>query len=419
MKILLCHNHYLQRGGEDQVFADETELLQRRGCDVLRYVRDSQETKHLGRIETVKRTLWNREAFDDIRDILCKERPDVMHCTNIIPLISPAAYDAARVEGVPVVQSLHNFRAICVNGLLMRDGSPCEKCIGCAVPWPGIAHGCYRDSHVASTVLAGTIALQRAKRKSSDPVSLYVALSEFSRTRFIRAGFPSERVVVKSNFVSSDPGPGDGSGDYAIFVGRLSEEKGLDVLLDAWSKCPYPIRLKIVGDGPLSERVKQAANQDQRIEWLGMKPIDEVYELIGDASFLVLPSICYENCPKTILEAYSKGTPAIVSRHGAMQEYVIDGRTGLHFDPGSASDLADKVQRLFVNVALATEMRSRARSEFEEKYTADANFTALMSLYQRAMGNPVVLDSAQPLAVSDFGNGTASADVVVSPAIEA
>lgn len=386
MKVLLCHNHYLQPGGEDQVFADEAQLLESRGCEVLRYVCRSSDERDLGRLQTVQRTLWNQQTFDELRDVFRAERPDVMHCTNIFPFISPAAYDAARVEGVRVVQSLHNFRTVCVNGLLMRDGKPCEKCLGKRVPWQGIVHKCYRDNRSASAVMAASIATQRIKRECRDPVDLYVALSEFSRHKFIAGGFAPERVVVKPNFVAPDPGVGDGFGDHAIFVGRLSEEKGIDLLLEAWRQLSEPIPLLIIGDGPLSGAVEEAASVDSRIKCLGRQPIENIYRLVGDASFLVLPSRCYENCPKTILEAYSKGTPAIVSRHGALQEYVEEGQTGRHFTPGDSYDLARKVRELFRDVTTLTEMRLNAREEFESKYTAEANYHMLMSIYEQAMG---------------------------------
>lgn len=386
MKVLLCHNYYQQPGGEDQVFADEAALLESRGYEVLRYVRHSKDAGAMGRLQAVNQTLWNPLTFDELGKIIRTERPDIMHCTNIFPLISPAAYDAAQVEGLPVVQSLHNFRTLCVNGLLMREGSPCEKCVGRSVPWHGVAHKCYRDSHLASAVLATSISAQRLKRESRDPVTLYVALSEFSRQKFIQGGFPADRVVVKPNFVAPDPGVGDGFDGGAIFVGRLSEEKGIDLLLDAWKQITAPIPLTIVGDGPLAETVWEAAQGDRRITWLGRRPIEEIYHLVGDAAFLILPSRCYENCPKTILEAYSKGTPALVARQGAMREFVADGETGLHFTPGDAADLADRASQMFDATSTLTTMRSRAREEFETKYTAEVNFRKLAAIYDQALG---------------------------------
>lgn len=387
MKVLLCHNHYLQAGGEDQVFADEATLLESRGVEVIRYVRDSKDTERMGPLAVVNSTLWNGETFDEVRALIQATRPDVMHCTNTFPLISPAVYDAAQVEHVPVVQSLHNFRTLCVNGLLMREGTPCEKCVGKLVPWRGVTNGCYRDSRAASAVLAVSAMTQRLKRASRDPVSLYVALSEFSRQKFLQGGFAPERVVVKPNFVSPAPRLGFGTDGGAVFVGRLSEEKGIDVLLDAWRRMEMPMSLTIVGDGPLAEHVQVAASTDKRIRWVGRQPLETIYKLLGDAAFLVLPSRCYENCPKTIIESYSCGTPAVVANQGAMQEMVKDGVTGRHFTAGDASHLASVATELFLTPMAITTMRQAARAEFEAKYTAKRNFEMMMELYDRAIGS--------------------------------
>jgi glycosyltransferase involved in cell wall biosynthesis len=386
MKVLACHNHYRFPGGEDQVFADEARLLEARGCEVVRYVRHSKDTERMSSLETLRRTFWNPQTYHDLRQLIRGEAPDVVHCTNTFPIISPAAYDAARDEGVPVVQSLHNFRAICPNGLFLRGGRPCEDCLGKSLAWPGVVHRCYRNSHLASAAMAGLISRQRRRRETGDPVAVYIALSEFSRERFLAAGFPPDRVVVKPNFVDPDPGPGDGSGAFSVFVGRLSEEKGLDVMLDAWSRAADLPALKVIGNGPLAQQVMRAEARDQRIQWLGHLPVEQVYELIGRATCLILPSRCYENCPKAILEAYSRGTPVVAPRLGAMEEYVKDGETGLQFQPGNPDDLAIKVQTLLSDREPYRMIRFGARQEYEQRYTADVNFETLMRVYAHATG---------------------------------
>jgi glycosyltransferase involved in cell wall biosynthesis len=370
------------------VFADEAGLLEARGCDVVRYVRHSEDTERMSSLETLRRTFWNARTYHDLRRLIREEAPDVVHCTNTFPIISPAAYEAARDEGVPVVQSLHNFRAICANSLFLRRGRPCEDCLGKSLAWPGVVHRCYRNSHLASAAMAALIARQRRRRATGDPVAVYIALSEFSRARFLAAGFPPERVVVKPNFVDPDPGPGDGSGEYAVFVGRLSEEKGLDVMLDAWSRRADLPPLKVIGDGPLVQHVMRAEARDARIDWLGRLSVEQVYELIGRATCLILPSRCYENCPKTILEAYSRGTPVVASRLGAMREYVKDGETGLQFQPGDPDDLALKVQSLSSAREPYWTTRFNARQEYERRYTAEINFETLVRVYARASGRP-------------------------------
>lgn len=387
MKALLCHNHYRMRGGEEQVFLDEARLLQSRGHEVIEYCRSSEETAAMPLLTTARKTIWNRDSYRDLRALIQREQPDIMHCTNTFPLISPAAYAAARDEKLPIVQSLHNFRAVCANALLLRDGKPCESCLTSRVPVAGVRHRCYRNSYKASSVMATLIATQRHRRATADPVTHYIALSEFSKQKHIASGFPADRISVKPNFVNPDLGPGSGSGGYAMFVGRLSEEKGIKVLLDAWSQLKDPIPLKIAGDGPLAGMVAKAERQDRRIEWLGHRPVEEVCALVGDAVCLVMPSIWYEICPKTMLESFSRGTPVMASRLGAMEEFIEHGKTGWHFEAGDAAALARRVQTVFAEPEQAKTLRAAVREEFQSKYTADINFQQLMEIYSRTLGS--------------------------------
>jgi len=386
MKALLCHNHYRIRGGEDQVHLDEARLLESRGCQVVRYVRRSDDTEKMSLLTAARKTLWNHNSYRELRALIQQHQPDVMHCTNTFPLISPAAYAAARDERLPVVQSLHNFRTLCSNALLLRDSKVCETCLTKSVPLAGVLHRCYRNSYAASTVMAALIAVQRRRRAIDDPVTRYIALSEFSKQKYLAGGFSEDRISVKPNFVYPDPGPGSGSGGYMMFVGRLSEEKGLDVLIDAWSQLREPIPLKIVGDGPLAGMVEKAQREDSRIEWLGRRTVEEVYSLVGDAVCLIVPSVWYEICPKTILEAFSRGTPVVASKLGAMEEFIRHDETGWHFETGNAGDLAARMRKIFAEPDLPASLRPRVRQEFEAKYTADVNFECLIAIYAAAMG---------------------------------
>jgi glycosyltransferase involved in cell wall biosynthesis len=197
---------------------------------------------------------------------------------------------------------------------------------------------------------------------------------------------PANRIAVKPNFVAPDPGVGTGQGNYALFVGRLAPEKGLETLLAAWTRLPEPVALKIIGDGPLAEQVKTAVAQNCHIEWLGRRPMAEVLAIMGEAACLVMPSIVYETFGRTIIEAFAKGTPVITSRLGAMAELVEDERTGWLFEPGNADDLAAKVRRLFAHAQERARMRQAARAEFEGKYTAEPNYHTLLTIYEQALG---------------------------------
>jgi glycosyltransferase involved in cell wall biosynthesis len=383
MKIVLVHNHYQQQGGEDAVFADEAGLLEARGHEVIRYTLHNDTIADMSRWQVAQRTLWNRKVYRELRSLFRCERPAVMHCTNTFPLVSPAAYYAASAAGVPVVQSLHNYRLLCVNSLFMRDGKVCESCLGKRVAWQGVLHRCYRDSRSGSAVVAALQAVHRTLGTWTRKVDAYIALTQFAREKFIVGGLPADKLFVKPNFVSPDPGLGSGRGGYGIFVARLSPEKGIETLISAWQGLPSAAKLKIVGDGPCREAVIAAAKQNPNIEWLGHQPREKVQALMAEAAFLAIPSNWFEGLPKTILEAFAVGTPVVGSRLGGIAEAVSHARTGRLFTAGDEVDLRTQIQTLLSDPPELAAMRLRARREFELKYTADRNYEMLIGLYSR------------------------------------
>ncbi len=385
MTILIVHNFYQQFGGEDGVFNTEAELLRSYGHQVVVVTRHNDSIRQIRRPMLAGATIWNSASYHELRETMRQHRPDVVHFHNTFPLISPSAYYAARVEGVPVVQTLHNFRLLCPNALFFRAGRICEDCMGKTVPWPGVVHKCYRDNRSASMVVAAMLVIHRALRTWRREVDAYIALSPASRQKLIEGGLPAEKIFIKPNFLTPEPTVGKGEGGYAIYVGRLSEEKGLPTLLNAWKLINRDFPLKIVGDGPLAPLVQDASRQNPSIQWLGSRPSPQVYELIGKAAFLTLCSECYENCPRTIVEAYAKGTPVIASRLGAMADLVRHGQTGLLFGPHDSLDLARQVQALLADPATLALMRTAAREEFITKYTAAGNYRQLQAIYAQAM----------------------------------
>lgn len=390
MKVLLCHNYYQQPGGEDRSFFDEEWLLKSHGHEVVRYTVHNDVIDEMSSLRLAKTLIWNRDSYRELRDLIQRERPAVIHCTNTFPLISPSVYYAAKREGVPVVQSLHNYRLLCPNALFLRNNKPCESCLGKSIPLPAIIHGCYRDSRVASAGVAAMVSFHRLMRTWTRGVDKYFVLTEFARDKFIQGGLAADKMVIKPNFVHPDTGPGDGSGDYVIFVGRLSSEKGIDTLLSAWQQLPGNTKLKIVGDGPMAGRVSQAMNDDPRIEWVGRRTKEEVDRLIHKASCLIIPSICYETFGRAIIEAYVHGVPVIASRHGAMAELVRHGETGLLFDAGNATKLREAVELAFRDPDKLLRMRREARREFERLYTADANYELLIGTYKNVIASSSV-----------------------------
>ena len=384
MRILTIHNRYQVRGGEEECYEAEVNLLQKMGCDVEVYEENNNRLRALNTVELTARTIWSQKTYENIRHRLKQRLYNVVHVHNFFPLISPSVYYAAKAEGVPVVQTLHNYRLLCPNGLFFRDNQLCEDCTGKVIPYPGVIQGCYRNSQVASAGVATMLGVHRAMKTWTEMVDVYVCLTEFAKQKFIEASIPASKIVVKPNFVNFDSGVGSLSGGYALFVGRLSTEKGLDTLLAAWEHLSIHIPLKIVGDGPLADYVAQTAKRLPQVEWLGRKSLTQVYALIGEAMFLVFPSKWYETFGRVAIEAFAKGTPVIAANIGAIAEIVVDGRTGLHFQSGVASDLVDKVKWVLANPEKLTQMRREARLEFEAKYTAQKNYEQLMEIYAKA-----------------------------------
>jgi glycosyltransferase involved in cell wall biosynthesis len=380
------HNRYQQPGGEDQVFAAEGALLEAHGHRVLRYTLHNDQINGLSRSTLARTTIWNDKVYKELRALFREERPDVAHFHNTFPLVSPAAYYAAKAEGVPVVQTLHNYRLLCPNALLMREGRVCEDCVGKTLPWPGIAHACYKGSALSSAGVAAMLTFHGVKRTWKEAVGVYVALTEFARRKFVQGGLPAEKVVVKPNFVHPDPGMGDGRGDYILFVGRLSQEKGVGTLLAAWEVLKEKAPLKVVGDGPLAPKVEKAAERSGgAVEWLGRQPRERVLALMKEARALVFPSMWYEGFPMVIGEAYAVGLPVIASDLGSMSSLIRHEQTGLLFVPGDPKDLAAQVERVFVRPSELERMRGEARAEFVAKYTAIRNYQWLMDIYRTAI----------------------------------
>ena len=381
IKILLAHNRYLTPGGERQVFEAELELLRNNGHEVAVYIEDNARVAELGRARTAVRTIWSTETYQQVKALLDMGQFDLVHIHNFYPLISPSIYYAAQVANVPVVQTLHNFRLLCLNGNLFRGGAVCESCLGHTVPWPGIQHACYKDSRVGSAFVAAMLSLHRTARTWQRKVNTYIALSEFSRQKLIEGGLPGEKITIKPNFVPEDPGMGNGKGSYALYVGRLSSEKGIATLLDAWQKLSGTIPLKIVGDGPLRDQAIAAAAVLPAVEYLGRLENDQVLSLMREAMMLVFPSMCYENFPMTIVEAFAAGLPIIASNMGNAASLVEEQLTGMHFNPGDATDLARQATWLTQHAEERQQMSIAARKKYEQQYTPSQNYRLLSTIY--------------------------------------
>ena len=387
LRVLCVHNRYIQPGGEDQVFESESRLLAENGVRVHKV--EEQTTYPSGLVRKIGAAVdcvWSRSWHQKFKTILRDVQPDVVHIHNFFSVISPSIYYACREEGVPVVQTLHNYRLACPAASFYRDGKICEECIDRG-PFHAVGYGCYRESKLATAALAAMLEFHRTRETWSEMVDCYVALTEFARQKMIQGGLPAEKIVVKPNFVLPDPGPRAGDGEYALFVGRLVDLKGIGTLIKAWSKLSAPIPLVIAGDGPFRPEMEKliADLKLSNIDYRGRLSRQDTLAAMRGARFLIFPSEWYEGFPVTIAESFACGVPVVCSRLGGMQEIVEDGRTGLHFNPGDVADIAEKVQWAWLNEKETRAMGMAARAEFELKYSADRNFGMLTEIYENVI----------------------------------
>ena len=388
MKLLLAHNHYRQSGGEDEVFLRESELLRSAGHEVLEYTGNNSEIVEdgiLSKVQLAAQTFWAADSAARLRSLLRRERPDLAHFHNTFPLISPAAYYACQQERIPVVQSLHNARLMCPAATFYREGRACQDCLGRVVPWPAVVHACYHNSHLQTAVVAGMLAGHRVLGTWQEQVDAYIVFTEFFRQKFIDGGLPRGKIFVKPHFLGTDPGMKREMGDYALFLGRFSPEKGVPTLLKAWRSLGH-IPLQIAGAGPMERDVEQFTREHPAVRALPYLCRKECFDLIKKARFLVFPSeACGETFGLVVIEAFACGTPVIAARTGAVTEIVGDHKTGLHFTPGDADDLAAKVKWAWTHHHEVDEMGKAARAEYRSKYTAENNYEALLGIYRRAL----------------------------------
>ncbi len=390
MTVLIAHNFYQQAGGEDRVFADEREMLTARGHRVVTYTRSNDEIRMRSSVGIGLETLWSQRSYSEVRRLVREGGVDVVHCHNTFPLISPSIYWAACSEGVPVVQTVHNYRLLCAAATLHRDGQICEECVSQRSPLPALRHRCYRDSLGATGVLCTAREIHRSLGSWSEKVTRFIALSEFMRGKLIEGEIPPEKIRVKPNTLAVDPGLGDGTGGYVLFAGRLSREKGIGELCDAWLGNPDLPELIIAGDGPMGSRAREAAARAGKVSWVGQATEEEVGRLMKSARYLITPSTWYEGFPKVVAEAYATGLPVLASRIGTLAEIVREGVTGWQFQPGCVADMVRVVKMAIHQDSLYPEMRRRVRQEYEQLYSAEKNCDRLLEIYDEAVSEKQV-----------------------------
>lgn len=376
--VLVVHNAYQQPGGEDTVVASEISLLRQRGHVVEEFTRCNNDIRGSNSMALAAGTVWSRSSFSDFDSAVRTFQPDIIHVHNTFPLISPSVYWLAARLDVPVVQSLHNFRLLCPQGTFLRKGAVCESCLGGA-PLLGVLRGCYRGSRSQTAVLAGMLVAHRVLGTWQNKIARYIALNEFCRQKFIEGGLPAGRITIKPNFVDL-PEIVERRRSGFLFVGRLSPEKGIEVLVRAAVAVPH-VSLRVAGIGPMMSLLDGIAN----IAALRALAAEDVYAEMCNATALVLPSICYESFPRTLVEAYACSLPVIASRIGSLPSLVEEGVTGLLFRSGDAADFASKIRWAHQNPVRMAEMGQAARLKYEAEFTPDINYQQLMEIYADAI----------------------------------
>jgi glycosyltransferase involved in cell wall biosynthesis len=388
LRILHVHNFYTQPGGEDTVFAAEIALLKKHGHTIIEYTDSNKRIQTMSRFMVAIQTIWSQQSYNKLYKVLQKEKPDLVHFHNTFPLISPAAYYACRSRRIPVIQSLDNPRLICPAATFYRNGQLCQDCLGKTPPLPGIIHGCYHGSRLQTAVIASMLTFHRWIKTWQKLIDTYLVATEFYKQKFIEAGFPAEKIIVKPHFIQSVPVPGspEQKGKYVLFIGRLDPEKGIRTMLNAWQNLNIPLIIR--GDGQLEQESRGIIQNHQMNSISMIKRLSaiDLAQLIQNARFLIWPSEgYYETFGMVAIECFTQGIPVVGSNIGVMAEIVKNGVTGLLFTPGDPVDLASKVKWLWNHPEETVRLGSNARLEYEEKYTSERNYQMLMDIYEKAI----------------------------------
>jgi glycosyltransferase involved in cell wall biosynthesis len=387
LRVLQVHNRHAPGwGGEETVVDLEARLLEKWGHTVELFQVSNASLKHASVIRqmlAVPGFLWSQGSYRTLRQTISRFTPDVVHVHNSFPLLSPSVFWAAEHEGVPAVQTLHNFRHACANNVLLRNDRPCEDCVGSS-SWPGLRHRCYANSFVRTAAVLAMNALHWKLGTYTGKVGGYIALNEFSRDILVRAGLPGGKMTVKPNFVPASSLVPAARSSRVVFAGSMTRHKGLHVLLDAWRRVHVDgSELILIGDGPEREALQTQFRSSRRVSWTGSLSHPEVLRCIGESRALVLPTLAYENCPMVLLEAFSAATPVIVPDLGSMKTMVSDESNGLIFDAANSAALANVLQKVLRAPSDVWSLWSAAAQRAHERlYSETTNYRQLIAIYR-------------------------------------
>lgn len=388
MRILQIHNKYQTLGGEDVLFLAEHNMLVENGHVAEKLYFDNKEISPTGfdKLKTGIQSIYNRSSARKVQDAITSFKPDVIHVQNFFPLLSPAVFFVANRNRIPIVATINNYRLICANAILYRDNHVCVDCVKKIIPMNGIIHKCYHNSSAQSAAVTLMSSVHKILGTWQNRVDRYIiAMTDYGREVFINSSLnlPSNKCVVKPNFVF-DPGVGkETREDFYLFFARLTEEKGVKTLIDSLNHFSY--KLKIIGDGPLRPQVEEAVKNNPLVEFLGYQDLEFSINEIKKARALIMPSIWYEALPLTVLHSFSAGTPVIISDLPPFQELVRNNYNGLHFKTGSGKNLAEKIKYFDSNPDLVRPMYFNARETYNLKYTKQKNYEMLISIYEQVI----------------------------------
>jgi glycosyltransferase involved in cell wall biosynthesis len=377
----MVHVRYVHAGGEDVAFAEDCDLLRANGHDVRELLLSNEPLQRMPRFEAAATTVWSESGRKLVAATAHAHSADIVHFHNTFPLLSPSVYSAARGAGAAVVQTLHNYRLVCPGALLMRNGAPCEECLG-RNPWRSVVHRCYRGSAAASATVAVMLTAHRTRGTWRNDVDAYICLTEFARAKLVAGGLPADKLHVKGNSVRATPGAAPRERKYFLYAGRLSSEKGVDFLVRAWKEARIPHRLLVVGDGPLDAVVRHEARDN--VEIMGRLSREDVLSLLEEAIGVIIPSFCYESFPLVIPEAFSRGVPVIGSALGSLANIVDDGENGLLIPPGDVAALTAAVGTLADPDSWPAFSRN-ALNAFTTRFTSEINYQTLRTIYDAAV----------------------------------
>ena len=390
LKILICHNFYQSRGGEAQTVFRDKKLLEKKGHSVILFSRDNKEINNYGLIQKVKLFFDIPFSFTtcrEIKRIVERQKPDIAHIHNVFPLITPSVYYALKRMDVPIVQTVHNYRFLCPNALFLNnEGKICERCKGGNF-FNAIVGKCYRNSYLQTFGMAFTLWLHNKLRTFINKIDVFISPSNFLKNKLIEGGIPKEKIVVKAHLIECEEiKPSYDFDNYAVYMGRLSREKGLFTLLKAWKGVPS-FTLRIMGDGSIRNELENFVVQKEiaNVEFLGFIKGPKRFGVLRKAMFMIFPSEWYETFGYALVESFACGTPVIASKIGAMTELIKEGKNGLLFEPGNIEDLRKKILYLIENPKLIIPMRHYARKITEEKYSSEVGYKNLMQIYDRVL----------------------------------